>query len=175
MTQSIFFQLPGIRLQGQQPKQRSPDLPLTEGSQGMLGELAWECILAGWMSSQTLTREASSKHPKQMPELPRLAPLGGQERSPSSEPLQSFICLGDHSLSHYPQILQRSSKSFPRGRMSIGILALHLPLQWIICLALCSALPCFCFLKWLLFSHVVTQMLDFSYGRDDRKISWLPK
>lgn len=174
-TPSIFFQLPGVRLQRQQPKQRSPDPPLTEGSHGMLGELAWECVLAGWMYSETLTREASSKHPKQMPELPCLASLDGQEQSLSSELLQSFICLGDHSLSHYPQILQRSSKSSPRGRMSIRILALHPPLQWITCLALCSALPCFYFLKWLLFGHVVTQMFDFSHGRDNWKISWLPK
>lgn len=39
---------------------------------------------------------------------------GGSSGPPLSSS-KSVICPGDHSLSHYPQILQRSSMSFPKG------------------------------------------------------------
>lgn len=110
---------------GSSCKQRGPDPPLTEGSRAFPGQLLQHAMgLAGWMRPETVTREASNRHPKQMPKPPCPAPVDGEEHSLSSEPLQSFISPGNHSLSHYPQILQRSSKSSKRD---MYLLCMFLP------------------------------------------------
>uniref|UniRef100_A0A8C6LSA8 Reverse transcriptase domain-containing protein n=1 Tax=Nothobranchius furzeri TaxID=105023 RepID=A0A8C6LSA8_NOTFU len=94
----IFFHFSRVGSRGQQPKQRGPDFPLPshlgqllrgnpKAFHGQVRDIVLPACPGstfrsppGWMCLENLTREASRRHPDQMPEPPQLAPLDVEEQ-----------------------------------------------------------------------------------------------
>ncbi|CAG5932572.1 unnamed protein product [Menidia menidia] len=102
---SILLRLSGVGSRGQQPEQGNPDFPLPghfgqllrgdpEAFPGQPGHIVPPAgpgsssgPSPGGTSPEHLPREATRRHPEQMPEPPQLAPLHVEEQRLYSEPL----------------------------------------------------------------------------------------